>query len=182
MRVIVRIDPRLSQMARGSEALAQRARPMMQAGLEKEGRAIRGEMVAAETAQTHLKRATIHRALQTFSGPLTFTIKSSGGNVRLKHFGARESGGGVIAAPWGQPTYYAGAFIKSGRPGSRSASPKLNGHVFERVGKARKPIRQVRSGLYIPDEMTSGATLKAFDAGAVRAGGQILERLARALP
>ncbi|SEG71983.1 hypothetical protein SAMN04488144_1557 [Methylobacterium sp. 190mf] len=58
----------------------------------------------------------------------------------------------------------AGGFTRSGAPGRRALSPKLGGHVFVNTEgrKWRGHLRKVKSGLYIPAEMTSGATLAAF--------------------
>lgn len=125
----------------------------------------RTQMIRALTAQTGLKRKVIVKALQkriAGSGSLAYVIKSKGGNIRLKYFDARETRKGVTAAPWGKRRLYPGAFIKGGRFPNRVAL-NLNGQVFMRTGKARLPIHVIRSGVFIPKEMVSGATEAAFN-------------------
>ncbi|MFT0875725.1 hypothetical protein VRZ08_04130 [Rhodopseudomonas sp. G2_2311] len=113
--------------------------------------------------QTGLKGKTIRRAVaskKAFNGG-DFVIRSKGGNIRLKHFGARETKGGVSAAPWGVRRIFPHTFIKGG------AFPKrvplnMGGHVYKRIGKNRLPIEGGRSGLFIPEEMISGRSADAF--------------------
>lgn len=113
--------------------------------------------------QTGLKRKTINKALKATKafGPGAFTIKSRGGDVRLKFFGARETRKGVSAAPWNQRRVYAGTFIKGGRFPKR-ITLRMGGQVFKRIGRARMPIKGGKSGLFIPDEMVIGASQAAF--------------------
>ncbi len=175
------------EFSRRLSFLAVRARPELVAVLNAEGRAVRERTVAAETAQTGLSHDTLDRAQHGHDATvasLAFTIAAQGGNVRLKYFGAREGGGGVTAHPWNRPTFYAGAFITSGRPGRRKPSPKLNGQVYENIagGKWGGKIRLKRSGLFIPTEMTKGATAGAFEAGARTALTRVVRRLAAIAP
>lgn len=175
------------EFSRRLSFLATHARPELAAALNAGGHEMRERTVAAETAQTGLPHGTIARAQHeheaTPSG-LAFAIVAQGGNVRLKYFGAREGGGGVTAHPWGRSTFYAGAFITSGRPGHRRPAPKLNGHVFQNIagGKWGGKIRLVRSGLFIPTEMTKGATAAAFEAGAKGVLQGVIRRLASIAP
>ncbi len=62
---------------------------------------------------------------------------------------------------------------------NRSPAPKLNGQAYTNIGggKWRGAIRVMRSGMFIPTEMTRAATRAAFEAGASEA----LESLARQL-
>lgn len=186
MKVVATIDPALSRMAASFARLGDAARPMMAAQLRFGGETLRHVMVEAEARQTGLSPGVMDRALSGgMEGDLAYVIRSRGGNVRLKHFGAKEGGGGVTALPWGRSTFYAGAFITSGRPGARRAAPKLNGHVYERIDKGSRAwggkIRQVRSGLYIPTEMTKGLTLAAFRRAAARLGDEVLTKVAVAM-
>lgn len=128
----------------------------------------RTQMVRTLTDQTGLKRKVIVKALQVNraaqgggAGGLVYTIRSRGGNIRLKYFGARETRAGVSAAPWGARRVYLGTFIKGGRFPNR-VSLSMGGHVFRRTGLSRLPIEGGRSGLYIPKEMVTGATAGAF--------------------
>lgn len=134
------------------------------------GAKARTQMIRALVPQTGLKRKTIVKALRESkagSGGLTYAIRSHGGNIRLKHFGARETRAGVSAAPWGKRAVYAHTFIKAGFWPTRVGKSNWNGQVFERVGSKTKTgmdrFQVVRSGLFIPDEMVQGASAAAFN-------------------
>jgi hypothetical protein len=118
-------------------------------------------VVRALTAQTGLKRQVIARAVKKQPAGLTYSLKSRGGNVSLKYFKARETRKGVSAAPWNHRRVYAGAFIKGGRFPHR-VGLKLGGQVFHRTGSGRVPIARIKSGLFIPTEMVTGATAGEF--------------------
>ena len=191
MHIVVSFrDQALSRYAARLEALAGgEGRGALAQALNEGGRAVRQATVAAETAQTGLPGDTLERAqreLPADSGSLSYTIWSEGGNVRLKYFGAKEGGGGVTAHPWNRSTYYDRAFITSGPPGRRAPSPKLGGHVYRSVGGSRRwggPISVVRSGLFIPVEMTKGQTAAAFDTGAASVlATTVVARLGAMLP
>lgn len=125
----------------------------------------RTQMTRALTVQTGLKRQTIVRALRVTrasQSSLSYGIRSAGGDVSLKYFGARETRAGVSAAPWGRRRVYAGTFLKGGRFPRRVAITKLHGQVMERTGAGRLPIAKQKSGLFIPQEMVTGATAAAF--------------------
>ena len=190
MQIIVTFRDRiLSDYANRLEALAAGSgRAVLAQTLNEGGQAIRSKTVAAETAQTGLSADTIDRAQKTIdasASSLTFTIVSHGGNVRLKYFGAKEAGSGVIAHPWNASHTYQGAFIKSGRPGHRAPSSKLGGHVFRNVsgGKWGGKIKAVRSGLFIPTEMTKGSTASAFNSASDTVlAHTVISRLGSMLP
>jgi hypothetical protein len=188
MRIVAKIDPTLSRYAARIARLADgQALAVISVGLSVGGEELRKSLVSTEAKQINLSTDTLNRALQSdMPTDTTFVIRARGGNIRLKYFSPVEGGGGVSASPRGKRTHYPGAFITSGRPGARRAVAKLNGQVYERIDKSRRAwggkIRQVRSGAYIPDEMVKGATLAAFDRGAAKIGGQVLTRLAAALP
>jgi hypothetical protein len=191
MHVVVTFrDQMLSRYAARLEALGGgNGRTVLAQALNEGGQAVRSATVAAETAQTGLPGSTLERAQQTIeanAGSLSYTIWSEGGNVRLKYFGAKEGGGGVTAHPWNKSTYYDRAFITSGPRGRRAPSPKLGGHVYRSVGASRRwggPISLVRSGLFIPTEMTKGQTAAAFDKGAASVlATTVVSRLGAMLP
>lgn len=188
MRGVATIDPALSRYRDAVARMgAGAARAAMSSALAVGGEDARAQAAAAEARQTNLQPQVLDRALQgEMVGDLAYVVLSRGGNVRLKYFSPVEGGGGVTASPWGKATRYAGAFITSGRVGARRASPKLNGHVYQRVDPANKrwgaKIRQSRSGLYIPTEMVKGATLAAFQRASARIGDIALTRIASMLP
>jgi hypothetical protein len=113
--------------------------------------------------QTGLKRKTIVRAVKATKafGAGAYTIRSKGGNIRLKFFAARETRKGVSAAPWNSRRIYAGTFMKGGRFPNRKAL-NLGGAVLKRVGSSRKPLTTIKSGLFIPEEMVTGQSEAAF--------------------
>ena len=115
--------------------------------------------------QTGLSRKLIVQAVRvTRSSPatLTYRMTSFGGDIALKHFGARETRGGVSAAPFGQRKVFPGTFIMGGRFPNR-VDIGMGGHVFERTGTGRFPIEKQKSGVIIPAEMVKGATKDAFE-------------------
>jgi hypothetical protein len=163
-------DQSLSRYAARLESLGgSEGRSVLAQALNEGGQAVRSATVRVETAQTGLPGDTLERAQQSIeatAGSLAYTIWSEGGNVRLKYFGAKETGGGVTAHPWDRSAYYDCAFITSGPRGRRAPSPRLGGHVYRGVGSNRRwggPIALVRSGLFIPTEMTKDQTAAAFD-------------------
>jgi hypothetical protein len=190
MQIVVSFrDHVLANYANRLEALAAGSgRAVLAQALEAGGTALRKATVTAETAQTGLSHDTIDRAQHEIAATpatLAYTIVSKGGNVRLKYFGAKEGGGGVTAHPWNAQHFYAGAFITSGRPGNRRPSPKLGGHVYKNIagGKWGGSIRQERSGLFIPVEMTSGRTAATFNkASATLLATTVISRLGALLP
>ncbi len=189
MRIIVTFQDRsLRAAADKLDAISSgKGRALLSRALNTVGEEIRSNTVQAETAQTGLPADTIDRAQQTINASpaaLTFTIKAKGGDVRLKYFGPKETAGGVTAKPWNAARMYRGAFMTSGRLGSRKLVSKLNGHVFRNVqgGKWHGRIAVARSGLYIPDEMLVGQTAAAFDRGVSQAGGVLVNRIGALLP
>lgn len=118
-------------------------------------------MRSALVGQTGLKRGTLVRAIKGASSGAGYVIKSHGGDIRLKFFGARETRKGVSAAPWNKRKVYAGTFIKGGRFPNRKGLP-FGGQVMRRVGRKRLPIKGQKSGLYIPEEMVKGQSEAAF--------------------
>lgn len=159
------------------------AAPVMASALNAAGEALRHHTVIAETGQTGLGGDVIERAQnarEASPARLVFSIAARGGSVRLKYFGAKEGGGGVSAHPWGRETFFPGAFITSGRNGNRKPALKLNGQVYTNIrgGRWRGKIKLLRSGLFIPTELTRGATAAAFEAQAPAALAAVLTRVA----
>lgn len=139
------------------------------------GAKARTQMIRALVPQTGLKRRVIVKALREHKaspGGLVYEIRSHGGDVRLKYFGARETARGVSAAPWSKRSIYPHTFMKAGWWPGRVVKPNWNGQVFERLGSKTSSgmdrFHVVRSGLFIPDEMVSGASAAAFNSMAAR--------------
>ena len=119
------------------------------------------------TAQTGLRRAVIVKAVgdpaKAHAGRLSYTMVTRGGNIRLKYLSPRETRPGVVAKPWNKRTLFAGTFMKGGQFPSRKVVPHFDGHVYRRLNTSGTKITQARSGMFIPTEMTTGATKAAFE-------------------
>lgn len=124
--------------------------------------------------QTGLPARTARKAVQqrvTRSTPatLTYIVHGSGGNISLRHFKARETRRGVSAQPWGQRKVFASTFMKAGFWPKRVDKPGWNRQVFRRTGGTTSTgmdkFEKVKSDLYIPTEMTQGATAQAWGQG-----------------
>jgi len=190
MQVIVKFnDQALGQFRTKLAGLAERGPSTMAQAMNAAGQTMHQATIAAETAQTGLTHGTMERAQRVHeasSSRLVFTINSSGGNVRLKYFGAKEGGGGVTAHPWAQSHFYRSAFMTSGRQGMRKPMAKLGGQVYEPKDLSDRywwrQIKSRRSGLYIPTEMTKGSTKAAFEAHTGPMMSGIMTNLAGLMP
>ena len=156
----MKIEVDASQMARVANLFAaagQKKQLALVRAVNHTGAKALTQVRRALVKQTGLKRKTIVKAVKAtkaFNGS-DYVIKTSGGNIRLKHFGARETRRGVSAAPWGKRRVFPGTFIKGGRfPGRRDLA--MGKQVFIRDGQARAPISVQRSGLHIADELVTG--------------------------
>ena len=118
------------------------------------------------TQQTGLPRAVIVRAignpLAARPGRYAYDMITRGGNIRLKYLRPRETPSGVVARPFGKATLYPGAFLRGGMFPDRKDVEDFNGHAYYRLNKSGTKITFARSGVFIPVEMTSGATVAAF--------------------
>lgn len=143
--------------------------------LNKVGNRVRTQVVRTLTKQTGLPRSTIVKAVGTEGatpGKLFYTMKSAGGDIRLRFFKPRETPKGVVAKPWGKLTPYDGAFMRGGKFPKRVDSAYLTPDVWRRLNKSGTHITQQRSGVRIPVEMITGATAEAFD----KLAGPLLEQ------
>lgn len=124
------------------------------------------QVVRALTKQTGLPRKTIVKAVgdptRAHAGKLSYEMVTAGGDIRLKYLNPRETRPGVTAAPWGRRQLYPGTFMKGGKFPNRHGG-KFDGHVMRRLNTTGTRLTQVRSGMKIPTEMTTGATLAAFE-------------------
>lgn len=162
--LLQRFSDQLDQL--GDRAPAALARALNHTGAKAKTAVIRSLVI-----QTGLKRSTIVRAVRTnrasgsagftsYGGSLTYTLTTSGGDISLKFFAAKETRAGVSAAPRGRRQLFAGTFTKGGRFPNRKGSVS-GGHVFSNAGG--RAVRFEDSGVVIPDEMLQGATAAAFD-------------------
>lgn len=134
------------------------------------------------TAQTGLPRRTIVKAAgdpaAARPGRLSYEMKTRGGNIRLKYLAPRETRPGVTAIPFGKRTLFPGTFMKGGRFPNRKIVSMFDGHVYRRLNASGSRITQARSGMFIPTEMTRGATRQAF---VTTAGPLLRQRVEAAL-
>lgn len=155
---------------------------VLQRAVNHTGDKARTQVIRVLSKQTGLNYGVIKRAVKTIRaygasassfvegrGSLTYTMWSSGGDISLKYFKARETRGGVTAAPFGKRQLFAGSFMKGGHFPNRVNVRKLNGHVYEpaspgRTGKSTwgRKVNFKDSGVIIPAEMIKGASLEAF--------------------
>lgn len=143
--------------------------------INKVGDRVRTQVVRTLTKQTGLPKKTIQKAVVTYGaspGKYLYTLKSEGGDIRLRFFKPRETRKGVVAKPWGRPTTYPGAFMKGGKFPKRVESAYLTPDVWRRLNKSGTRITQQKSGVRIPVEMITGATAEAFD----KMAGPLLEQ------
>jgi len=164
----VRVDAKaLADLGNRFAALAKDQPDAMRRAINHTGDKARTAMRAALVPQTGLKRKTINKAVTStraaLHGSTGYTIKAKGGDIRLKFFSARETRAGVTAAPWSKRRLYPKTFTKGGHFPNRVAL-RMNGAVVVRAGKARYPLKTVKSGLFIAEELVSGDSLKVFHA------------------
>lgn len=133
------------------------------------------QVVRNLTKQTGLPRKTIVKAVgdptRARPGRLSYEMVTRGGNIRLKYLAPRETRPGVTAKPWGKRTLFPGTFMKGGAFPNRKIVGGFDGHVYRRLNTSGTRITQARSGMFIPVEMTKGATRAAF----LRTAGPLLQ-------
>lgn len=143
--------------------------------INKVGNKAKTQVIRNLTKQTGLPRKTIVKAVKTtLAGGqrYSYDMVTRGGNIRLKYLKPVETRPGVVAKPWGKATLFPGSFMKGGKFPRRKIVAKFNGHVYRRLNPSGTHITQVRSGMYIPAEMTTGATREAFE----RIAGPLLQQ------
>lgn len=130
------------------------------------GNRAKTQVIRNLTSQTGLPRKTIVKAVGNPSparpGKLSYEMVTRGGNIRLKYLAPRETRPGVVAKPWNKKTLFPSTFMKGGAFPNRHGG-KFNGHVMRRLNTSGTKLTQARSGMFIPVEMTSGATAAAFE-------------------
>lgn len=161
-------DQNLKRFGKQIAALNERFPKVLLQEINKVGAKAKTQVIRNLTKQTGLPRATIVKAVgnpdQARTGKLSYEMVTRGGNIRLKYLAPRETKAGVVAKPWGKRTLFAGTFMKGGRFPDRKVVAKFDGHVYRRLNTSGTKITQARSGMFIPTEMTTGATKAAFEA------------------
>ena len=179
-------DRSLGAYAERLKRMGADGRLVLSAALNAGGAAVRATTVAAETRQTGIDGKTVdrsQRALPSTPSSLSFAIRSQGGDIRLKYFGARESDAGVLAHPLGQAQVFAHTFMKGGRFPDRVTVTRLGGQVYRRVPGSGRKMQVVKSGVALPAEMVRGRTAAAFQEGvATIVAGTVVSRLGAMLP
>ena len=131
------------------------------------GNRAKTQVIRNLTKQTGLPRKTIVKAIGdpgvARRGKLSYEMVTRGGDIRLKYLGAKETRKGVVAKPFGKRMLFAGSFMKGGKFPNRKDVPQFNGHAYHRLNKSGSKITYTRSGVFIPVEMTTGATKAAFE-------------------
>lgn len=140
------------------------------------------QVVRNLTRQTGLDRRVIVSAVgdprRAHGAKLSYEMVTRGGNIRVKYLKAKETEDGVVAKPFGRTALFEGAFMKGGAFPNRTDVRQFGGHAFYRLNPRGTKITFVRSGVVIPQEMTSGATAAAFDKVA---GPLLKERVDKAI-
>ena len=126
--------------------------------------------VSKQAGLTQKKTIRYGNINQQFANPgkLAHKIISTGGEVPLKAFKARETRKGVKASPFGKRQLFDGTFIKSGWwPNRRGAVG--NGHVFTpdtSTNRAGRPFSRTPSGVRIPQQIVIDESKAAFERNA----------------
>ncbi len=160
------VDRNLSEYGKRIGELKDRFPKVLPRIVNQVGNRAKTVVIRELTKQTGLPRATIVKAIGTPSaahpGKLHYDMVTRGGNIRLKYLRPKETPAGVVARPFGKPTLYPGTFMRGGLFPDRKNVPHFNGHVFYRLNRSGSKITFARSGVFIPREMTTGATSAAF--------------------
>lgn len=175
-------DKHLKEFGRGIQRLNTEFPKVLPRIINQVGERSKTVVIRNLAKQTGLPRGTIVRAIgdprRAHGGKLSYQMITRGGNIRVKYLGAKETEDGVVAKPFGRTATYHGAFMKGGAFPNRTVVPQFGGHAFYRLNSRGTKITFVRSGVVIPDEMTSGATAAAFDK---IAGPLLKERVDKAI-
>lgn len=176
--LIVRVDPaQIARLHNVIAALGKSTDSAIARAVNHTGDKARTAVTRALVAQTSLPRKTIVAFLRVTKasaakGTATYVLKGRGGNISLKYFGARETQKGVSSAPLGQREVFAGTFMKAGRFPDRVGKPNWNGQVFRRTGgknsRGKDAFEKVVSGVFLPEQLVTGASAEAFRTVAAR--------------
>ena len=195
MHITIAQDNVFASFANYASALGRDGLKISVAALNQVGSDARKDVVRTEAKTTGLSTKIVARALHERRATVTtlqHEIISSGGEISLHYFGAKETAEGVSAKVFGQRTVSPGTFMKAGSfAKGRVSIERWNGQVFRRTGAQTDGFRpgskrhmdqfeKVKSGVVIPREMTQGEPLKAFETMSSRFPGFVLRRLTQA--
>lgn len=181
-------DDSLKKYASQIERLSREFPKLLPREINKVGARAKTQVIRTLAAQTGLPRKTIVKAVgnptKASPGKLFYEMKTSGGQIRLKFFAARETKAGVSAKPFGQRKVFPGTFMKGGRFPNRVPVAVFHGDVYRSLGRGKRRdgvfgsrLTLVKSEVYIPKEMTAGNTRAAFE----KIAGPLLQERVEAL-
>lgn len=145
-------------------ALGDEAPKVVSHAINRTGDMARTRVVRELAKQTSLPQKTIKKAVKVKRSSwrsLEYELSSSGGDISLKYFKARETRLGVSAHILGKRKIFKGSFIRGGSFKIGRVDLNMSGHVFQRIGNGNK-IEKLKSGVFIPIEMVQGRAAKAF--------------------
>jgi hypothetical protein len=160
----------LTQFENMLGALGEDGPKVINRALNRTGDIAKIQLTRALAKQTGLPQKTIRKAVKVKRASwrdLEYRLTASGGDVSLKYFKARESRKGVVAFVRGERELFEGTFIKGGSFARGRVALRMGGHVFQRIG-GRTDLERLKSGVFIPAEMTRGASAKAFSDAVTR--------------
>ena len=153
-----------------------KARQAFARGVNRTGDKARTVTIRALAKQVGLTQAKVRAfgAIRTIrarpSAAIEYRIESTGSEIPLKEFSARQFGYGVRAKPWGVSRRFDSAFIFAGTPGSGKFVSA--GDVFVRTSSASYPIKRM-FGPSIPKEIVQDESAEAFQDAAMDLGQRI---------
>jgi len=160
-------DQLISTYGKQLAKLGHKADRALSRAMNHTGRKARTQVRRALVTQTGLARKTIVKAVREVRArpqSLSYTLRTSGGDISLKYFKPRETRAGVTAAPFGKRQLFAGTFVKGGRfPGRVTLN--MGGHVYRNIegGKWGGRVELVDSGVVIPEQLVTGATARSWE-------------------
>ncbi len=152
----VKIDTKdFERLAATFQSAGKNVKAALARAINHTGDKARTQVTRALVRQTGAKYSAIRAAIRTApagSRGVVYRIIAKGGFMSLKEFGARQTARGVSAAPWSKRRVFPHTFIVA----------SLGGHVFERTGRGRTPIRKLW-GPAIPRELVKDRSKEAFE-------------------
>lgn len=153
--LVFRVDTRsFDRMVAIFDEAGIRLKPALRRAINHTGDKARTQVARALVKQTGLRYGRVRQVMKAHraGAMLVYRIVARDGWTSLKEFGARQTLAGVSAAPWRKRRVFPHTFIVQ----------SLGGHVFERTGSARYPIKKLW-GPAVPVEMVKDQTKETFD-------------------